>query len=252
VTSAAVRPLDRRVAFLALLSGLIALAWLALWVWGRSAYGSFLSHEKAPESTPAAFLFVLGWTLMAAAMMLPTSLPLLEVFRRVVVRRPDRALLLGLVVGGYLAVWAGFGALAHMGDRVVHVIVHESGWLSANVWAISATTLLAAGVYQFTPLKKRCLRRCRSPLALVASHWHGAAPRSDAVQLGLHHAAFCLGCCWLLMLLMFAVGIGNLGWMLVLAAVVSIEKNARLGARISAPLGLGLLATGLAVLGAGA
>ena len=106
---------------------------------------------------------------------------------------------------------------------------------------------MLAGVYQFTPLKSSCLARCRSPLLFIVAHWHGRHEALQAVWLGVHHGLFCLGCCWLLMLLMFAVGAGNLGWMLALGLVMAAEKNLPWGRRISAPLGGVLLGWGLAV-----
>ena len=99
-----------------------------------------------------------------------------------------------------------------------------------------------AGVYQFTPLKYHCLDKCRAPLGFIMGHWRGRRPRREALRLGLHHGLFCLGCCWSLMLLMFTVGVGSLGWMLALGAVMAAEKNLPWGRRLSAPLGMALVA----------
>ena len=108
------------------------------------------------------------------------------------------------------------------------------------------------GIYQFTPLKYRCLDECRSPLGFVMNHWRGRSERREAFMLGVRHGLFCVGCCWSLMLLMFAVGVGNIGWMLVLAAVMATEKNVSWGRRLSAPVGAVLLVSAgvLAVAGA--
>ena len=84
---------------------------------------------------------------------------------------------------------------------------------------------MLAGLYQFTPLKYACLDKCRSPLSFITEHWRGSHERTQAFRLGVHHGLFCIGCCWSLMLLMFAVGVGNLGWMLVLGALMAIEKT---------------------------
>jgi predicted metal-binding membrane protein len=102
-------------------------------------------------------------------------------------------------------------------------------------------TLLVAGAYQFSPLKYHCLEKCRSPLSFALEHWRGRRERLHALWLGVHHGLFCIGCCWSLMLLMFAVGVGNLGWMLALSAVMAAEKNLPWGRRLSAPLGVALL-----------
>ena len=97
--------------------------------------------------------------------------------------------------------------------------------------------LAGAGLFQFSRLKYRCLDKCRTPLGFIAEHWRGRAPRRKALRLGLDHGAFCVGCCWALMLLMFVVGTGSLGWMLVLGAVMALEKNMPWGGRLSRPLG---------------
>jgi predicted metal-binding membrane protein len=246
-------PRDDRWLFAALLVALIALAWLALWVWGQSPYGRFFGHHslEAVRGNGALMLvFVAGWILMVVAMMLPTSLPLVVLFRTLVQRRPDRTRLTVLLIAGYLAVWTLFGILVYCGDWILHGVVEESTWVEANVVPfIGAGTLLIAGLYQFAPLKYHCLEKCRSPLSFVTEHWRGSRERSQSFLLGAHHGLFCVGCCWSLMLLMFAVGLGSLGWMLVLGAVMAVEKNVSWGRKIGAPLGVVLLGWGL-ILGA--
>ena len=128
-----------------------------------------------------------------------------------------------------------------MAGWVLHEAVERSPWLEAYAWVIGAATLALAGSYQFTPLKYRCLDKCRSPLSFIMEHWQGERDHAQAFRLGIHHGIFCVGCCWSLMLLMFAVGIGNLGWMLVLGTLMAIEKNMPWGLRLSAPLGAVLI-----------
>src|ERR1041384_3627576 len=207
---------------------LSASAWLALLIWGQSPYGRYLDHGRWTEigltgaicrSLPAgtvllpALIYAGGWLLMIAAMMLPTSLPLFRRFDRVVQGRPDRVVLLGLLTAGYLLAWAGFGLVAHLLDSALHAAARRSGC--------------------FNSLKSRCLDKCRTPLGFIVQHWRGRGPWRSAFQLGLHHGLFCVGCCWALMLLMFAVGTASVGWMLLLGAVMAIEKNAPWGARLS-------------------
>jgi predicted metal-binding membrane protein len=236
---------DRR-AFFWLMGCLIAVAWLILWIWDRSPYGRFLHHAQLGElglsASPflAIVLYLLGWTLM----MLPTTLPLLEIFRRLIMRRPDRWQLMIEVIMGYLSVWLVFGIAAHSADWVLHQAVERSPWLETNGWVIGAGTLLLAGGFQFTRLKYRCLEKCRAPLSFVMEHWRGRHEHRNALFLGIHHGIFCVGCCWALMLLMFAVGIGNVGWMLALGAPMAMEKNMPWGRKLSAPVGVGLFACG--------
>ena len=250
--------------FLPVLAGLVTLAWLTLWLWARSPYGRYLDHGDWTASGPAAWLcrvvpagslvvpaalYALAWTLMILAMMLPTTLPLFQAFDRVVAGRVDRQRLLVLLGVGYLAAWSAFGLLAHGLHALLLAGVARVPLLGWYGWLIGAATLAGAGAFQFSALKYRCLDQCRSPLSFVISHWHGPGPQRQAFLLGLRHGLFCVGCCWALMLLMFVVGAGSLGWMLVLAAAMAIEKNVAWGRRLSAPLGVALLA-GAAVLAA--
>jgi predicted metal-binding membrane protein len=241
---------DERRPFVAAFAALVGVAWLSLWWWGQSPYGRLLSHEgldAAGGGAPLAIVFIAGWTLMIVAMMLPSSLPLVLMFAMLTRRRTDRMLLVGLLLLGYLGAWIVFGAVIHASDLGLHAAVRQFGWLGEHAWLIATLTLVAAGLYQFSPLKYRCLDKCRSPLSFITAHWRGRGERGQAFVLGVHHGLFCVGCCWLLMLLMFAVGVGNLGWMLALGAIMAFEKNLPFGRRISAPLGAVLLVAGLGV-----
>lgn len=250
-------PYDDRRPFLVLLVALIAMTWLALGVWSASPYGRFLDHGVLHELEVTIsgeyftflLIFVAGWTLMTVAMMLPTSLPLITMFRRLTSQRRDRLQLVALLIAGYLGVWVLFGAVAHFSDLLVHKASDRSAWLEHNAWVIGAGTITLAGLYQFTPLKYKCLDKCRSPLGFITEHWRGSRERSHAFRLGMHHGLFCVGCCWSLMLLMFVVGVGNLAWMLALGAVMAVEKNMPWGKKISAPLGIALVGWGLALAG---
>jgi len=242
--------------FAGLLLGLVALAWAILWLWGQSPYERFLDHGQLAdieigfggEAALFAVAFVAGWTVMTFAMMLPTSLPLLQMFRRMTSTRANAGQLMALVVAGYLLAWGAFGVAAHLGDWMLHQLVVENvGWLDRQAWVIGVGTLALAGVYQFTPLKYMCLEKCRSPLSFITENWRGGGERIAALRLGLRHGVFCVGCCWSLMLLMFALGVGNLGWMLALGAVMAVEKNMPWGRKLSAPLGVGLIAGAVAL-----
>jgi predicted metal-binding membrane protein len=189
-----------------------------------------------------ALLYAAGWLLMIAAMMLPTTLPLLEIFRRITAGRPDASRLVGLVVCGYALAWFAFGLAAHAADVFLHAAAGKMPWVVVNGWAVGAAVLGAAGLFQFSALKYRCLDKCRTPFGFVVERWRGRAPGREALHLGIAHGAFCVGCCWALMLLMFVVGTGSVGWMLALSAVMAAEKNLPRGKRLSAPLGVALLA----------
>ena len=235
---------------------LVATAWAALWLWAQSPYGRYLDHGRWTEIGIAAdicralpggdvllpgLLYVGGWVLMTAAMMLPTVLPLLHRFERLTAARADRRVLVGLLISGYLLVWAAFGIAAHLLDTALHLFVRQSTWLTVNGWVLGAIVLATAGAFQFTRLKYRCLDRCRSPFSFITQYWRGRRPKWNAFVLGGHHGGFCVGCCWAIMLLMFVVGTGNVGYMLVLGAIMALEKNAPWGRQLSRPLGFGLL-----------
>lgn len=242
-------PVRDRTILAAVVALLAAAAWLVLWWWGASPYGRYLHHDTptGPGTALELGLFAAGWLLMIVALMLPTTIPLLATFRALVGRRRQPRLLAGVVVAGYLVTWAGFGLVAWVGDRGVHALVDAVPWLSANPRLVLAATFATAGAYQFSGLKYRCLDECRSPLGFVMNRWRGLAERREAFALGVAHGLFCIGCCWSLMLVMFAVGMGNVAWMLGLGAVTAIEKNTAWGRRLGRPLGVVLLLAGLAV-----
>ena len=238
--------------FLLLFVALVAASWAALWLWSASPYARYLEHPGwLDASSFAAFcrsvavpagVHALAWLLMIAAMMLPTTYPLLMTFRRITATRADAPLLLALVGAGFVLVWSGFGVLAWAADAAVRALVLRADALVRHDWLLGAGVLAAAGLFQFSALKYRCLDACQSPFVFVAARWHGRAPRREALRLGAAHGAFCVGCCWALMLVTFVVGMGSVGWMLALAALMAAEKNLPGGRRLRAPLGYGLIA----------
>ena len=162
--------------FLPAFLGVIGLAWLSLVFWGQSPYSRYLHHDGLAEirlgrDISLVIVFVSGWTLMTIAMMVPTSLPLITMFRRVTATRRNGSRLVGLLIAGYLVVWTGFGIIAHLLDLGIHLGVARLAILNQYSWAISAAILLVSGLYQFSQLKYRCLDRCRSPRTFVASRW---------------------------------------------------------------------------------
>ncbi len=241
--------------FTILLIALIILTWVALWVWGQSPYGRFLSHDQFGQielshhhgngHLALLLVFIAGWTLMTIAMMLPTTLPLVTLFQTITSNRSDHTRLVTLLIIGYLSTWVLFGFIAHIGVYGLHTALGQSAWAESNIWVLGAALVLLAGLYQFTPFKYYCLDKCRSPLSFITQHWNGKHARLEALRLGIHHGIFCIGCCWSLMLLMFVIGAGNIGWMMALGTVMAIEKNMPWGRRFSAPLGVVLLGWGL-------
>lgn len=248
----------RRRFFLPIAGSLTATAWLALWIWQAGPYGRYLEHgdwsrrgvvfAAICSSFPAAGwalpvgVYIGGWLLMTAAMMLPTVIPLLDRFDRLACERADRGRLIALIVVGYLLAWLLFGVAAHLLDAALREVALRSDWLLFHAWFVGSVILAMAGLFQFSRLKYHCLARCRTPFSFIAKHWRGRRPLRNALLLGLDHGIFCVGCCWALMLLMFVVGTASLGWMLMLGAAMALEKNTPWGAWLSRPLGGVLLA----------
>jgi predicted metal-binding membrane protein len=238
--------------FVAAFTGLVALSWASLWALGRSPYGDLAHAHGAPgRGVLLVYLSLAGWTLMIVAMMLPTTAPLVALFHSFVRRRANHIRLTAFLVAGYLWVWTLVGFVVYAAHQLIRQVVEQSAGLEANLWAVGAAALLLAGLYQFTSLKHQCLEKCRSPLSFIMEHWRGGRAEQEAFHLGLRHGVFCVGCCWSLMLLMFVVGVGSLGWMLALGAVMAVEKNVRWGRRLSAPLGVLLIALGVALIATG-
>jgi predicted metal-binding membrane protein len=192
-----------------------------------------LYHGDLPlwEST---LLVMASWQSMTAAMMLPSSLPFTLLFFRASRSAPRRRAAAGLFLGAYFGVWTAFSAVAFLLDMLMHRAVHGSAWLLAHDQVVAAGVLGLAAGYQVSPLKDACLRACRNPGVYLMSRYRRGS--RAAARLGLGHGLYCLGCCWALMLVMFAVGIAHLAWMGVLALVMVIEKTAPWGERIVVPV----------------
>lgn len=220
-------------------------ALIALLVWGASPYARYLDHDHQPASATgqagATVAFVAGWTLMIAAMMLPTATALLGTVGRLGRDAATGRRLQLLAAGGFLTTWAAVGYGFRAGDVAVHAGVDAWAWLESRPQLVGAGALAVAGAFQFSSLKRRCLTACRSPSWFLYRHWRGRNAGRDAVRIGLAYGASCAGCCWALMLVMFGLGTASVGWMLGAGSVMAVEKNTAIGARLTAPLGVGLL-----------
>jgi predicted metal-binding membrane protein len=201
----------------------IALAWVAAvaahvtGVADRFHHHALLAHGGVGLAGLAGYALV--WCVMVAAMMLPSAVPLLRLFAGVSAGQDGRGRVLAWFVGGYLAVWALFGGVALAFDDGVHRLTHALPWLAARPWLVAAATLALAGAFQLSPLKDRCLTACRHPAAYLLRHYRRGPVA--ALRLGSGHGLWCLGCCWALMLVMFAAGVAAL----VLAALVAVGQG---------------------------
>jgi predicted metal-binding membrane protein len=193
-------------------------------------------------------LRVAMWAAMMIGMMLPTAAPMTLVYGAVARRSREQGSPLpstSVFVAGYVAVWSLFSVVAALVQRSLDHASLLSSTMASNNFRLGGALVLAAGIYQLTPLKQSCLRNCRSPVEFLSAHWHGGGT-VGALRLGARHGVYCLGCCWVLMGLLFVVGVMNLAWVAVIAAFVLVEKTVPFG-RLSGRLaGIGLTGLGLA------
>ena len=240
------RDVRDRVVVLVGLAAVTALCWAWIIPMARDMYGpmSGLSAWMMTDTWDRSHLFLLWamWAVMMAGMMLPTAAPMLMIYAATARRagaEPLAMLRVGAMAGGYLATWSAFSVGATLlqrllSQRLLLTPMMESARPSATAWL-----LLLAGIYQFTPLKTACLTTCRSPLSLIMQHWRSGA--SGAFRMGVEQGLYCLGCCWALMLLLFAGGVMNIGVIAALTALVMVEKLTRVGPQAARASGLALI-----------
>jgi predicted metal-binding membrane protein len=205
--------------------------------------------SAAGWSLASAGVFLAVWTIMMAAMMLPAAAPMIIVFASAQAGREcPAAVPTWIFVAGYLLVWVVTGAAVYV---VVQVVGTEAATLLSSTDRANLAplllgfTLVAAGLYQLTPIKRVCLTHCRSPFAFVAQYWRDGW--LGAFQMGMRHGTHCLGCCWALFAVLVVAGLMSLAWMLLLTLAVFVEKVLPQGQRISTAIGVAFVALGLAV-----
>jgi pentapeptide MXKDX repeat protein len=214
------RPVQVQIWLVAALFVLAAVAWL---VTGDRMEGM----DAGPGTDPGALGFYVGvWVTMMAAMMFPSIAPMVIMYRRIHDRRRElgkaRPGATGLFVAGYLIAWTGFGLFAYGLLEVIRsVSIDALSWNEGGRY-LAGGVVVAAAVYQLTPLKDACLTKCRSPLAFVLGHWRNGY--GGALRMGVAHGAWCVGCCWALMAALFALGVMSIGWMAFVAALIATEK----------------------------
>jgi predicted metal-binding membrane protein len=224
----------------------IAVAWALAVAAEATGKAAALHHDALIEGDASLLagllLFLVAWQAMVAAMMLPSSLPLMRLFEAVSRSQDHVRRVRGAFLGGYIVVWTGFGALAFLGYADLHNAMDSVPWLAERPWLISGSTLVIAGAFQFSDLKDKCLSKCRHPAPYLLGHYRRGT--GGAFRLGFGHGVFCLGCCWALMLVMFAAGAAMLWWMAALTAVMIYEKTGRYGRELTPLVGVLLLALG--------
>lgn len=222
--------LRQRVVIVAALATVAALAWLYLFLDAADMTAAMAGMDRTMAMPPRAaielvLLFAMWWVMMVG-MMLPGVAPVILTFATVNRNRQARGepyVPAALFAAGYLLAWGGFSLVATLAQEALERAALLSPMdMTTNNRLLGGLLFVAAGLYQFTPIKLACLRACRSPLDFVVNHWRDGP--SGALRMGLTHGVHCLGCCWILMLLLFVGGVMNLLWVAVLAIVVLIEK----------------------------
>lgn len=189
-------------------------------------------------------LIFLMWAVMMVGMMVPSAAPMILTFANINRRRREHGnpyVPTAVFLSGYLLIWAGFSLVATVAQ--IALVLAIFGSYSVDSSLIGGVLLLAAGAFQLSPLKSVCLRHCRTTMGFITNDWREG--RRGALLMGLHHGAYCLGCCWALMGLLFLMGVMNLLWIATLAAFVLLEKVAPAGQWIGRAAGIGLIAWGV-------
>ncbi|MGB8337289.1 MAG: DUF2182 domain-containing protein [Burkholderiales bacterium] len=238
-----------RRALIGWLAFITLLAWVYMFYLGASMPQMTVAQIVEPNLQPwtlvtFVMMFVM-WTVMMAAMMLPSAMPTIWLYARVN-QSKGHQINNTLFVCGYLALWTAFSFVA----TLLQWLLHSYGLLSAmdatNSPALGGSVLILAGIYQWAPFKRVCLNHCRSPLSFLMTRWREGA--WGAWTMGLHHGAYCVGCCWALMLVLFVVGVMNLLWVVLITAYVLLEKWLFSGESAGRWLGLALMIWGIGLI----
>ena len=230
----------------------VALAWFYL---ARMAQGMGDMAELSDALTPAHShsptftLIFLMWAAMTLGMMLPSASPMILMFANINRKRRlegETFVPTGVFVAGYLAVWLAFGLMATLLQWRLQTIGLVSPMMGKAHIALGGSVLIAAGIYQWTPLKDACLRLCQTPLGFLMTRWRDGP--AGAFYMGVSHGVYCVGCCWVLMLLMFVGGVMNLLWMALLAVLMLAEKLVPPGHWLPRAAGVALTVWGIFIL----
>ena len=251
IDSSTVLPRRERLFVIAGLAGIAALSWAYLAIEAGRMGGlpgtMATMVELRPRDWTGLVLLLLMWAVMMVAMMLPSAMPMI-LLQAAVARKTEEgqsfAASTGAFVAGYITVWTLFSIVATLSQAALEHLALLSPMMVANSPQLGGVLLVAAGIYQVTPIKEVCLRHCQTPLAFIATHWRSGI--GGAFQMGFRHGFFCVGCCWVLMALLFVGGVMNLLWVAAIAIFVLIEKAAPFGLAVGRLAGVCMVLAGLA------
>jgi predicted metal-binding membrane protein len=241
-----------RIVVTSALAAVVVFAWgyiLAGAGMGLHAMDGMLMARHASWTASYAAAVLLMWATMMAAMMLPSAAPMILLFGTIARRRQPAGAIpvnAGIFGAGYITVWAAFSMVAAALQFGLDQGALLSPMLNTTSRALAGAVLIGAGIYQWTPLKQACLRRCRSPIDFLVTEWREG--RMGAFVMGLRHGSYCVGCCWVLMLLLFIGGIMNIGWLAGIAVFVLVEKLAPAGHWVGQVAGVVLVFWGVTII----
>jgi predicted metal-binding membrane protein len=230
-----------------LLLGLAAASW-ALLVW-RTTSADMDMDMATPTMGMGAPLFLAIWAVMMVAMMFPTAAPMILTFHKVQASKRARGeafVSTWVFVAAYLLVWTLSGVAAYAGAVAAEKLAAHTGLSPATATRVGGAILVVAGAYQLTPFKDLCLAKCRTPIGFIMTSWRDGA--AGALRMGLLHGGYCLGCCWLLFVVLFPLGIMNIPAMAVITLIVFAEKTLRWGRLIARGTAAMLVAYGAVVM----
>ena len=239
-------PRERKL-ILGLLLSLAAASW-ALLIW-QSATMNSQAMGMGLTMGMSAVLFIAIWVVMMVAMMFPTAAPMILMYRSVYAgkRQQEQPFVpTWIFVSAYLFVWSLCGVVAYLLAVGIEQVAAQSMWLMENSARLGGVVLVVVGLYQLSPLKHVCLSKCRTPLQFILSSWRDGY--GGAFRMGLEHGAYCLGCCWLLFVILFPFGIMNVAAMALVTVLIYAEKSLPIGRQISQIAGVGLIVYGVIVI----
>jgi predicted metal-binding membrane protein len=245
-TTAQAYPLQReRNVILGVLLLLAVAAWAVL-IWQAQMMDDEDMGITMGLSAP---LFIAVWAAMMVAIMFPTAAPMILTFARVQANRRERGELYiptWLFVSSYLLLWIASGIVAYLAATLVDSLAEDSMWLMSNGARIGGAVLVLAGIYQLSPLKTRCLGQCRTPMNFILTSWRSGY--GGAIRMGLEHAAYCFGCCWLLFVILFPLGMMNIAVLALITLLIFAEKSLAIGTRVAKVAAAALIIYGAVVI----
>jgi len=231
------------------------LAWMLLFSvdisqsdkWAFISYENICGLAGIPELETISYfpIFLIAWTVMILAMMLPSLIPLINHYQSFRRNNSSKTALVVLLVLSYITVWIVFGLGAYLFKIMLLRFTSYQDSFSSALILINSSLFFLAGLYQFSPFRNRCIRECRYSEQFIVNNWKRNNVYFNTVWVGILHGIYCIGCFWILMFLMFSISTVNIQFMIILGIIMVVEKNVHWGRKITNPLGIIFIATSI-------